>query len=1223
MQLFFISHGDRFQICPRYRRIETMKRREREIPYNYTSADDDQVISHLFGKEMLQDLEVLRSKRRTGRSARLLFRFMGDMFMIERNPFIFQELLDHPQRRNSFFKNVKKDLTTIEQGTTDPKVFQVIKECRTHLSSLSKRIKQVARDRKKAVKTLEAVTGPDSVYVDPFTLTAHTTDATDWRLYPPFAVVRPSDESQMGPLVNAIKELGLNIIPRGGGTGLTGGSVPLTRTCVMINTEKLDTIQGIRHETDPSGNAFACMDLDAGVITEDAMAFAKKENLVFATDPTSSWASTIGGNLAENAGGKTAVLWGTALDNILSYRIVMPSGKLLTVARQNHPLRKILPDDEVIFDVRDEKGAQVDRVILKGDEIRKRGLGKDVTNKTLNGLPGIQKEGCDGIITSATFILHPQYPLKKTFCLEFFGQDMTEAGKVITDISKIFRNRGNEACLIALEHFDEEYIKAIDYKAKAAGTGRLKAVLLIDMVANTDQELLKGEEKLEKILNRYQRTELTPARDEEEAERFWRDRKRLGAIAKRTNAFKLNEDIVLPIASLADFASYVDEYNLEEKRYTQQSLVKNLMAYLETAEPLEDPDWLVAKVSHARTLSEKTRIKIAKASRDSLERGTYAEEFYLELLEMLRGYTLVSDTLKKIYEETLARLIVIATHMHAGDGNVHVNIPVLSNDREMMKRASQTADDIMGKAVMLEGAVSGEHGIGVTKFAHLDPAIVEELSQYRLKIDPDGIMNPDKLSEPTVMERIFTPSFNLLGLEASILRYGSLGTLAANIANCVRCGRCKATCPVFFPQKNLFFHPRNKNLAVGALIEALLYVTQRTQSTQFRPLQQLEELADHCTICHKCHTQCPVNIDMGEVSVLEREILAEQNFKHTPLPTRLSLNYLATRNELKNAGLRKLLVGMGGTLQRTASQLVGALPDIKLVKEMRTVQMLKAPMPKVPGSTMRSAMPSCGPNQVILAEPEAPALHTVFYFPGCGSERLFSDIGKAAVYLLLKNRVRVILPPPYLCCGFPARVNAKTEQFNRLTLRDTIIFSQIRDMFNDLDFDACIISCGTCKESLENLDINTIFDCRVTDIARFVLGINQTLGLEENYLYHPPCHDSLEAKGADLLLSRSKGTMDKVPHCCSEAGTMAMSRPDISNAMLDRKKELIQTARNGQTEQIKMLTNCPSCLQGLGRNQDTGITPVHIACELAERSGGTHWEKEFRKLMKNSEVITF
>jgi len=953
------------------------------------------------------------------------------------------------------------------------------------------------------------------------------------------------------------------------------------------------------------------------------MAHAKQDNLVFATDPTSSWASTIGGNLAENAGGKTAVLWGTAIDNILAYRIVMPDGKLLLVERQNHPLRKILPDDEVIFEIRDEKNSLIKSIVLMGDEIRKRGLGKDVTNKTLNGLPGIQKEGCDGIITSATFILHPKFPLKKSFCLEFFGQDMTEAGKVIADISKVFRNREREAALMALEHFDEEYIKAIDYKAKAAGTGRLKAVLLLDMVANTGEELLKGENKLEKILNRYHKTELTPAINEEEAERFWRDRKRLGAIAKRTNAFKLNEDIVLPIASLSDFASHVDLCNLEEKRHTQKSLLENLMAYLETAEPLEDPQWLVAKVNHAKELSKKAMIKISKASRESLERSTYADEFYLALLELLRGYTLVTENVKRIHEETLSRLIVIATHMHAGDGNVHVNIPVLSNDREMMKRAGKTADMIMAKAVALEGAVSGEHGIGVTKFTHLNPAIVERFSRYRLKVDPDGTMNPGKLSDPLVMEKIFTPSFNLLGIEASILCHGSLGTLAASISNCVRCGRCKSTCPVFVPHKNLFFHPRNKNLAVGAIIEALLYMTQRTRSTKFMALKHLEELADHCTICHKCHVKCPVNIDSGEVSVLEREILAEKKFKHTPLATRMSLNYLATRNEFKNSAMRKLLVGVGGTLQRNASRLLSALPEIKSTPKARTLGMLKRPIPKAPHRTMREIMPWCGPNQVILAEPQEPALRTVFYFPGCGSERLFSDIGKASLFLLLKNRVRVILPPPYLCCGFPARVNAKGEQFQRLTLRDTIIFSQIRQMFNDLDFNACIISCGTCKESLSNLDAETIFDCQVMDITSFILSINNTLEFKEDYLHHVPCHDSLEAKGETMLISRSLRTIHTVPQCCSEAGTMAMSRPDISNAMLDRKQEAIKSIINNQSLPIKMLTNCPSCLQGLGRNKHLGIIPVHMACELAELSSGPSWEKELKSMVKNSEVITF
>ncbi len=1200
-----------------------MKQQEREIPYNYTSAEDDQVIRHLFGQEMVETIETLKKSRDTGRSARLLFRFMGDMFIIDRNPFIFQELLDHPKRRNSFFRGIHKDLDTIDRGSTDPKVTRVVDELREYLSSLARRIRKTAKERRRITRAIEAVTGPGSVYFDPFTLTAHTTDATDWRLYPPLAVVRPSRESQVAPLVLAIKALGLSIIPRGGGTGLTGGGVPLSRTCVMINTEKLNTIRGIRQMTDESGNRFAAIDLEAGVITEDAMAHAKASGLVFATDPTSSWASTIGGNLAENAGGKTAVLWGTALDNVLSYRIAMPDGSLVNVQRSSHPRVKIQPDDRVTFLISNEQGNTTGQVTLTGDEIRRPGLGKDVTNKTLNGLPGIQKEGCDGVITSATFILHPRFPLKKTFCLEFFGQDMTEAGKVISDISKRFRNRDGEACLIALEHFDEEYIKAIDYKAKAAATDRLKAVLLIDMVAQTPDQLLKGENRLEQILHRYHRTKLTPARDEDEAERFWRDRKRLGAIAKRTNAFKLNEDIVLPIASLADFAYFVDQSNLEEKRHTQLSLVDDLMAYLETAKPLEDPQWLVAKVSHARVLAAKARIKISKAARESLERQTYAEEFFGSLLELLRGYTLVTETIHTIRNQTLSRLIVIATHMHAGDGNVHVNIPVLSNDRKMMKRAGDTADRIMAKALELEGAVSGEHGIGITKFTHLDAGVVEKFTAYRTEVDPTGLMNPGKLLDPLVMDKIFTPSFNLLGLEANILCHGSLGTLAASIANCVRCGRCKASCPVFFPQKDLFFHPRNKNLAVGALIEALLYTTQRTRSTKFRALQHLEELADHCTICHKCLGQCPVNIDSGEVSVLEREILAEQNFKHTPLATRMGLNYLGTRNELKNTLVRPVLLGLGGRIQRGASSLLAMLPEIQAAREMKPLQMLKHPMPKAPGKTLRSILPKCGPNQVVLVDPREPAVATVFYFPGCGSERLFSQIGKASVFLLVKHRVRVILPPPFLCCGFPARVNAKEKEHQRLTLRATIIFSQIREMFNDLDFDACAISCGTCREALEALDIRTIFDCPVTDVSKFVLSMHPGLTLAEDYLYHPPCHDSLEGRGGALLQSLSTGTIDTVAQCCSEAGTMAMSRPDISNAMLDRKASAVKDLLDQRTLPIKMLTNCPSCLQGLGRNQPLGITPVHIACELAALSSGPAWENELKSMMKTAEVISF
>ena len=187
-----------------------------------------------------------------------------------------------------------------------------------------------------------------------------------------------------------------------------------------------------------------------------------------------------------------------------------------------------------------------DEVTLAGTDIRKKGLWKDITNKALLGLPGFQKEGTDGVITSGTFVLHQEYEKKITFCLEFFGEDMDEASRVIVEISEEFNNEGQEA-LMALEHFDEEYIRAIKYKFKAARSSHPKAVLLIDMVGHTSEQVLRGKKRLEKLLTPYKNTELFTAQDADEATRFWRDRKRLGAISARTNAFKLNEDIVLPL----------------------------------------------------------------------------------------------------------------------------------------------------------------------------------------------------------------------------------------------------------------------------------------------------------------------------------------------------------------------------------------------------------------------------------------------------------------------------------------------------------------------------------------------------------------------------------------------------------------------------------------------------------------------------------------------------
>jgi FAD/FMN-containing dehydrogenase/Fe-S oxidoreductase len=1210
------------------------KKNYREIPYNFTSADDKLIINLLFGAEVWEDLEELRSQRITGRSSRLVMRFMGDLFILRRNPFLFQELIDSPHRRQRFFDTAEEDLAIIEEAARigrvgserSSKVLRLVATCRRRFAEIKQEIHDAPALRAQMQKKLGAIIGVENVRFDPFTLISHATDATDWRLFLPLAVLRPSIEEQVPPLMAAVAELGLKIIPRGGGTGLTGGSVPVTSNCVIINTEKLTKIHDIVLWDMPHLGPevrIPVLKVEAGVVTSDAMAHAAGSNLVFATDPTSAWASTIGGNIAENAGGKTAVLWGTAIDNILAYTIAMPGRGLITVRRVNHPMRKILPDDAVHFQVLDHNGQLLRDVHLSGTEIRKKGLWKDITNKALKGLPGFQKEGTDGIITSGEFVLHQAYEKKMTYCLEFFGDDMDEASRVIVEISEEFVNHGEEA-LMALEHFDEEYIRAIKYKFKAARSEHPKAVLLIDMVGHTTAQVLRGKERLKKLLLPYGNTELFIAQDADEAARFWRDRKRLGAIAARTNAFKLNEDIVLPLPALAEFARFVDAYNLDENIYNKTQIIERIVEYLETAEPIEDPDWLEAKIPKANDLCRETLEKLQLRSRESMRDAIDIKKLLADLLELLSGYSKVSGNIESIYSEVRSKRIIIATHMHAGDGNIHVNIPVCSNDRAMMKRAEKTAEDVMAKAVELGGVVSGEHGIGITKMKFLEQSRLDELRRYRQEIDPQSIMNPGMLNDPAIIDKVYTPSFNLLELEAKILQYGSLAKLSSMISKCIRCGKCMPVCCVYHPGSNIFFHPRNKNMVIGSLIEALLYDMQRTHLPRFNQLKNLEEIADHCTLCRKCLAPCPVDIDTAEVSLLEREILSDLGYKHTAPATLMSLYYLKIRNRSFNRVFRKGVLQWGGDLQRWAARAYKKAPAAITDQRWRFLNMFKSPMMPASPVSLGARLPYYSEREALMINPEGQVGKTVFYFPGCGSERLYADIATAAIYLLAKNSIRVIIPPLSQCCGFPAKANARKRMASIISLRDTIILTQIRDMLGHLVFDAFLVSCGTCRESLHEMGVSEIFDCPMTDISQFVMeNANGRFGPRRpgTVLYHTPCHDSFDGAGPRLL-GQLYQEVRSVANCCSEAGTLAVSRPDIAHAMLERKRESLARAGAGSEAAI-IATNCPSCLSGLGRNREMGITPQHMTVVLAEAIGGPDWMSEFARLVEGAEKVTF
>jgi FAD/FMN-containing dehydrogenase/Fe-S oxidoreductase len=1200
----------------------------REIPYNYTSADDARIVKLLLGVEAWNALEKMRFQRKTGRLARLLMRFLGDLFILQRNPFVYQKLLESKRRRQHFLKELEDNLDVIEKNSAHTlEAEKIITICREKLKKMREDFASKISKQRKIKSALGDIIGRNNIFFDPFTIISHATDATGWRMCLPIAVIRPSEESQVAPLLTAIENLGLKVIPRGAGTGLTGGCVPVQTDCVIINTEKLNKIRGIKNKTlsisDSQKENALVLEVEAGVITQDAISYAEKRGGVFATDPTSAWACTIGGNIAENAGGKKAVLWGTAIDNILSFRVVMPGGKELFVKRVDHPLRKIYVDDTVQFDVHNWNGSKIKTITLEGSEIRKRGLGKDITNKALNGLPGIQKEGTDGIITSAEFILHKTHEYKATCCLEFFGQDMDEAGNVILELSQAFRSNEEEA-LAALEHFDEEYVRAIAYKVKAP-TGELpKAVLLIDIVGHSTKQIEKGKKRLTELLENYSNTYIFFARDQEEANLYWQDRKRLGAIASRTNSFKLNEDIVLPLPALSEFAEFVDRYNIEEQRENQRSFVWQTLNYLEEIESKEDKGIMGAKLLKAKKLANNTLEEISLSGKEKLQEETHIRELTDNLFDFFQGYENITDEVARIYKEVRSTLIVTATHMHAGDGNVHVNIPVFPNDREMMIMAGETADEVMSKAVELGGVVSGEHGIGFTKLTYIEPEKLEALAEYRKEVDPSGIMNPGKLSDMNVPDRIFAQSFNLLGLEAKILNHNSLLELANRISKCIRCGKCKADCCVFYPAANLFFHPRNKNLALSSLIEAILYDAQRFRSSSFRFLEYLEEIADHCTICHKCADPCPVDIDTGVISIEERNILVDQKQKHTPLATRMVLGYLDSRSVMYNSFFKRVILQWGGRFQRIGSRLLSLVPVYPEKKKGSLLSLFESPVTPISPGTLRDILPQCREDQALFIRPPGKTKKTVFYFPGCGSERIFSVISKASLYILLKSGAAVLLPPPFLCCGYPASVNAHKCPEKKEVMRSRIVFSQIREMFGYLSFGSCIISCGTCREALIDQDIENIFHTKVTDVSKFVLEAGITLNGVGNYLYHRPCHDSLEGQVKTILGGDSKIRLGSiVEHCCSEAGTLAISRPDIAAAMRKRKKDAIRTcSRNVETDKV-VLTNCPACLQGIGRFRSMGIESRHIAEEIATSAGGEEWIMELKNMVTSAEVITF
>ncbi len=1277
--------------------------RLREIPYNYTSFSDREIVLRLLGAEGWELISELRAERRTGRSARMLYEVLGEIWVVQRNPYLEDDLLEHRKRREQVISGMRRRLAEIEQrrGDSDSeKVRSLLARSRAAVARFDADFEATRDLRRKTLRALARVTRKDNVAFDGFARVSHVTDATDWRVEYPFVVVTPDTEEEVQPIVRELIRLGLSIIPRGGGTGYTGGAVPLTRRSAVVNTEKLESLSAVEDSELPGlplGKVVPTLRCGAGVVTRRVMDAAENAGLVFAVDPTSADASCIGGNVAMNAGGKKAVLWGTAIDNLASWRMVTPDAEWLDVERVGHNLGKIHDADTAVFRLRryaadGRKLLSETSIEIPGASFRKAGLGKDVTDKFLSGLPGIQKEGTDGIITSARFILHRMPSHVRTVCLEFFGS-AHQAVPAIVEI-KDHLDAHASVMLAGLEHLDERYLRAVGYATKARRNQRPKMVLIGDIVGDNVDEVASVASAVVRMAN-ARGGEGFVAVSAETRKRFWLDRARTAAIAKHTNAFKVNEDVVIPLPRLGEYSDGIERINIELSITNKLELLDALSGYFSAELPLVQGDvhldaaevlgdrprraretiagvrarwqWLLDNLdapveaidadfaggATARDAMAVEHASVFSAVQAHALRVSWKLELREELHRIFSGlaFSRIVEGAEAMHKQVLRGRVFVALHMHAGDGNVHTNIPVNSDDYLMLQRANQAVARIMKLAKSLGGVISGEHGIGITKLEYLEAGEMEAFRAYKQKVDPEGRFNAGKLLAGATLENAYTPSFSLLGAESLILEQSDLGRINDSIKDCLRCGKCKPVCATHVPRANLMYSPRNKILAASLLTEAFLYEEQTRRGVSFAHYDEFGDVADHCTVCHKCESPCPVDIDFGDVSVAMRNLLRRQGKRRFNPGTAASMLFLNATDPRSIKLIRTAMIGWGYKLQRFAHGLARSLglaraqtarPPATTGRPALRAQVMhfvNKPMPgKLPKRTARALLDIEDAKIVPIVRDPAKVgedSDAVFYFPGCGSERLFSQVGLATQAMLYEIGTQCVLPPGYLCCGYPQTAAGEAEKGEHIITQNRVLFHRLATTLNYLDIKTVIVSCGTCMDQLEKYEFEKIFPgCRLLDIHEYLLekGVKLEAATGVRYMYHDPCHTPMKThQPMKVVNDLMGGDVTLSDRCCGESGTLAVTRPDVSTQVRFRKQEELargmDTIRAGargaapHTGEVKVLTSCPSCLQGLTRfSDDTGADADYIVVEMARHLLGPDWLPEFVQKANNGGI---
>lgn len=348
--------------------------------------------------------------------------------------------------------------------------------------------------KNKMLKQLTEIVGKKNVSADKIDLLHYAYDATQSTYLPDF-VVFPENTEQISHLLELCTEYRMPVVPRGAGTGFSGGSLPISGG-VCLSMEKMNRILEIDTE-----NLTACV--EAGVINYDLQQEAERLGLFYPPDPSSYKYCTVGGNVAENAGGPRAVKYGVTKNYVLGMELVFPTGEIVISGSKNM---------------------------------------KDVAGYNLKDLM-IGSEGTLAVITKLFLKLIPLPPYRSV--LQAIFSDMKEAAQTVSSII------ANRIIPSALEFIDGPCIRAVEDYLHIGLPKEAQAMLIIE--CDGRKESVEAELSLiEEVCKKNNAQYVKMAKDKEEEEFLWRARRSISPSLNRIRDGKLNEDVVVPRASLPE-----------------------------------------------------------------------------------------------------------------------------------------------------------------------------------------------------------------------------------------------------------------------------------------------------------------------------------------------------------------------------------------------------------------------------------------------------------------------------------------------------------------------------------------------------------------------------------------------------------------------------------------------------------------------------------------------